>query len=85
MGNYRSFEMFWSFFSFCFYKNLSFIFSISQKKLFECNVCFFIEFYIVFFDAKKAVKKRISTVRSNPPKTCDETKEADKGEKKLIY
>ena len=29
---------------YCFYRNLSFIFSISQNKLFEWNVCFFIAF-----------------------------------------
>ena len=51
-GNYLSFEMFLSF-VLCFYRNLSFIFSISQKKLFECNVCFFIALYIAFFGAKK--------------------------------
>ena len=34
--------------------------------------------FIAFFDAKKAVKKRISTVRNNPQETCDETKEANK-------
>ena len=30
-----------------------FYFFISQKKLFECNVCFFIALYIAFFDGKK--------------------------------
>ena len=42
-------------------------------------------FYIAFFDAKKAVKNRISTVPSNPHKTCDETEETDKGKLFLIY
>ena len=38
-----------------------------------------IAIYIAFFDAKKSVKKQISTVHSNPQETCDETEEADKG------
>ena len=66
----------------CFYRKLFFIFSISQKKLFECiscNVCFFIAFYIAFSDAKKAVKNLISTARSNPHETCDESEEVNKG------
>ena len=78
-GNYHSFEMLWSFILFLFYRSLCFIFSISQKKLFECNVCFFIAVYKHFLDAKKAVKKRISTVRSSPQETCGETEVADEG------
>ena len=70
---------------YCFYRKLSFILPISQKKLFEYNVCFFIAFYIAFFDAKEAVKYRISTVRSIPHETCDETEEADKGKNFLMY
>ena len=68
----------------CFYRNLSFIFSTSQNKLFEYNLCFFMAFYIAFFDAKKAVKNRILTVSSNPHETCDATEEADKGKLFLI-
>ena len=41
---------------------------------------FFIAFYTALFNAKNAVKKRISTVCSKPHKTLDETEEADKGE-----
>ena len=71
-GNYLSFEMFLSF-VLCFYRNLSFIFSISQKKLFECNVCFFIALYIAFFDTK------------NLHKTCNKTEDAGIGKLFLIY
>ena len=71
-GNYLSFEMFLSF-VLCFYRNLSFIFSISQKKLFECNVCFFVALYIAFFDTK------------NLHKTCSKTEDAGIGKLFLIY
>ena len=41
-------------------------------------------FHKAFSDTRKAVKKRISIVRSNPQESCDEIEEADKG-KILIY
>ena len=52
-GNYAVLKCF-EVLLYCFYKNLSIIFSISQNKLFECNVCFFIAFYIAFFWSKKS-------------------------------
>ena len=61
--NYHSFEIF-EVLLYCFYRNLSFIFSISQKKLFECNVYFFIGVYISIFDTKKLSRNesRLSAV-----------------------
>ena len=72
-GNYHSFDMFLSFVLLFLQKPFFYFFYLTKEIIWIKCI-----FLYSIFDTKKAVKNRISTVRSNPHETCDETEEEDK-------